>query len=164
MEDVERFDPCFSRKVSTYDEKFNRLMVKDLISRSPKIFEIKTKYGFFVSLNMENFKATKNWRVFCGECIKNSCFIFERICYNKKDKSYITEFNNLLYSKKENFSEKNTEFIIFCGKEMMDGIEVDKYVIEKDLEIVSFDFEQMRDLPTEKQMQEEEKLWGEENE
>lgn len=126
MEDVERFDNCFS-----------------------KLIRSNTKYGFFVSLNMENFKATKNWREFNNKCLKENCFIFERICYNKKDKSYIEDFDELYYNNKEDFSEKNTEFLIFCEKNSIDILieNLEDYAIKGDLNIVPFDYEQRRDLP-----------------
>jgi hypothetical protein len=141
MKDVERFDPCFGRKVDPIVD-----CIKQELSN---LFEDKNiKYGFFVSLNMENFKATKNWRKFCGKCIMKNCFIFERICYSKKDKSYITEFEDLFYNKKENFLDINTEFLIFCGEKEFNFLakEVESYVIEKDLNIVNFETKKMQDL------------------
>jgi hypothetical protein len=142
MEDVERFESNLSKKIMSKEEL-------EECSRN-EIIEVENdlKYGFFISLNMENFKATKNWRKFCGKCIMENCFIFERICYNKKDKSYITNFKNLLNNTIENFLSQNTEFLIFCGEKSVNRLCecAEKNVIERDLNILAFDFSELRDL------------------
>lgn len=108
------------------------------------------KYGFFISLDIEDPKKVKNWRKLLAKCLLRECFIFERIC--SKEDNFLDLFDTLYYVKKENFSGKNVEFLILCSnKEVFEEL----VSMVEELNSVSFDYEGFRDLPSEKQMQNE---------